>query len=71
MNELKEILETKKLYKRKEKLYLKKNIARSQMAASNKSHRLSRCQVVLNKRLLSEFFFIRILVFEFFNNLSC
>ena len=34
-----------------------KNIARSQMAASNKSHRLSRCQVVLNKRLLSEFCF--------------
>ena len=27
------------------------NIARSQMAASNTSHRLSRCQVVLNKRL--------------------
>ena len=31
-----------------------KNIARSQMAASKTSHLLSRCQVVLNKRLVRD-----------------
>ena len=34
-----------------------KNIARSQMAASNTSHRLSRCQVVPNNKLLAEIVF--------------
>ena len=33
---------------------VKPNIGRSQMAASNTSHQLLRCQVALNKRLLSE-----------------
>ena len=48
------------------------NIARTQMAASNTSHRLSRCQVVLNKRLLSEIvLLIRIWVFEFCYIFSC
>ena len=42
-----------------------------QMAASNTSHRMSRCQVVLNKRLLSETVLLtRIWVFKFFHNLS-
>ena len=49
-----------------------KNIARSQMAALNTSHWLSRCQVVLNKRLLLEMvLLIRIWVFEFCHDLSC
>ena len=48
------------------------NNARSQMAASNTSQWLSKCQVVLNKRLLSEIILlIRIYVFEVFHNLSC
>ena len=35
-------------------LVVSKNIARSQMAASNTFHQLLRCQVVLNNGLLSE-----------------
>ena len=49
-----------------------KNIARSQMAASNTSHRLSRCQVFLNKRLLSEIILLNMIwVFKVCKNLSC
>ena len=58
-----------------------KNIARSQMAVSNTSHRLLRCQVVLNKRLfVKKLFFwlefdflsvVTIWVVEFCHNLSC
>ena len=53
------------------KIYIKK-IARSQKAALNAYHQLSRCQVGLNKRLLSEIvLLIRIGVFEFCNILIC
>ena len=42
-------------------LKTKQNIARSQIAASHTSHQLSRCQIVFNKRLLSEIFLLIII----------
>ena len=49
-----------------------KNISRSQMVASNTSHWFLRCQVVLNKRHLSEIVLLhRIWAFEFCHNFSC
>ena len=48
------------------------NIARLQMAASNTYPSLLRCQVVLNKRLLSKIVLLLIIwVFEVCHNLSC
>ena len=55
-----------------ESYILKKTIVRLHMSATNTFHWLSRYQVVLNKRLLSEIILlIRMWVFEFCHNISC